>query len=260
MSSLLKVNSGNRKIYRIIINASRKNNQRISDLISTSGKKNIPVDLFPPADFLKLSGEIAGSNRNIYEESVISQGVLACVSDYNYPDLETDLGNRLFNLKDSIIVILDEITDVGNFGAILRNCSAFGADGVIIPKHRSVEAGSRVSRISSGALEEIKVYRVTNIVGAIGKLKENGFWIYGTTLDSGKKIVPAESADYTFPLAIVLGSEQKGIGKLVSENCDILVKITMPGKMQSLNVSTSSGIFLYILNICKNKKGGSGSK
>jgi 23S rRNA (guanosine2251-2'-O)-methyltransferase len=260
LSSLLKVNAGNRKIYRIIINASRKNNQRISDLISTSGKKNIPFDLISPADFLKLSEEITGSSSNIYEDSIISQGVLALVSDYNYSDLETDLRNGLFNSRDSIIVILDEITDVGNFGAILRNCSAFGADGVIISKHRSAEAGSRVSRISSGALEEIKIYRVTNIVTAINKLKENGFWIYGTTLEAGKKIVSADSADYAFPLAIVLGSEQKGMGKLVSENCDILVKITMPGKMQSLNVSTSSGIFLYILNSYKNKKNIRGSK
>ena len=189
------------------------------------------------------------------EEISSAQGIIANVSSYNYHDLDLDLKERLLLSKKNILVMLDNITDVGNFGAILRNCSAFGVDGVIISKNRSVEVSQRVSKISAGALEEIKVYNVTNIINTIQKLKRHDFWIYGTSLGQNAEIKPADSLDYFFPLAVVFGSEGKGIGKLVEQNCDFLVKIEMPGSMQSLNVSTSSGIMLYLINNCRKRKG-----
>lgn len=214
------------------------------------------MEILSPDIFRRLSEEAISGSRNIAEESGSIQGILAAVSAYNYSDLEDDLAGGTYADKRSILVILDEITDVGNFGAILRNCSAFGANGVIISKNRSAEASNRVSKISSGALEEIKVYCVTNIVSAMNRLKSRGFWIYGTSPGEDKDVKPADSISYSFPLAVVFGSEQKGIRRLISENCDMLVKITMAGRMQSLNVSTSSGIMLYILNqfLLKNKK------
>ena len=174
-----------------------------------------------------------------------TQGIVAEVSNYSYSDLDTDL--KELSLKKGLLIMLDEITDVGNFGSILRNCSAFGADGVIITKNRSVDANSRVSKISSGAMEEVKIYNVTNLSKSMELLKENGFWIYGTSSSDEKNILSAGHAEYVFPAAIVFGSEGKGMGKLVESECDFLVTIEMFGHMQSLNVSTSSGIMLFLM-------------
>ena len=223
------------------------------EVISDARSKNIPVNIIEADVFAKTINKVFSGARFSAEDISSTQGIIASVSNYNYRDLDIDLKNGTVLSKNSIIVILDEITDVGNFGAILRNCSAFGADGVIISKNRSVEVSNRVSKISSGALEEIRVYNAVNIVSTIVKLKEHGFWVYGTKLGTEEQIVTADSLEYVFPLAIVFGSEGKGIGKLVEKNCDFLVKIEMPGRMQSLNVSTSSGIMLYLINQYRGK-------
>ncbi len=195
----------------------------------------------PAADF---------SRRDLCEyfsEEFLSstQGIIAEVSNYTYSDIDTDL--KELSHKKSLLILLDEITDVGNFGSILRNCSAFGADGVVITKNRSVDANSRVSKISSGAMEEVKIYNVTNLSKTIELLKENGFWIYGTSSSDEKNVLSAGDTEYVFPAAVVFGSEGKGMGKLVESKCDFLVKIEMFGHMQSLNVSTSSGIMLFLI-------------
>ena len=179
-----------------------------------------------------------------------TQGIVAEVSNYSYSELDTDL--KELSQKKGLLLLLDEITDVGNFGSILRNCSAFGADGVIITKNRSVDANSRVSKISSGAMEEVKIYNVTNLSKSIELLKENGFWIYGTSSSDEKNMLNAGDTEYVFPAAVVFGSEGKGIGKLVESKCDFLVTIEMFGHMQSLNVSTSSGIMLFLMKRYQN--------
>jgi 23S rRNA (guanosine2251-2'-O)-methyltransferase len=186
------------------------------------------------------------SGEYLSEEFLSStQGIIAEVSNYSYSDLDTDL--KELSHKKGLLLLLDEITDVGNFGSILRNCSAFGADGVIITKNRSVDANSRVSKISSGAMEEVKIYNVTNLSKSMELLKENDFWIYGTSSSDEKNILSAGETEYVFPAAVVFGSEGKGMGKLVESKCDFLVKIEMFGHMQSLNVSTSSGIMLFLM-------------
>jgi 23S rRNA (guanosine2251-2'-O)-methyltransferase len=179
-----------------------------------------------------------------------TQGIVAEVSNYSYSELDTDL--KALSQKRGLLLLLDEITDVGNFGSILRNCSAFGADGVIITKNRSVDANSRVSKISSGAMEEVRIYNVTNLSKAQELLKENGFWIYGTSSSDEKNVQSAGDIEYIFPAAVVFGSEGKGMGKLVESKCDFLVKIEMFGHMQSLNVSTSSGIMLFLMKRYQN--------
>lgn len=196
------------------------------------------------------------SKRNPYEylsEEFLSstQGIVAQVSNYSYADLDYDL--KELSLKKGLLLMLDKITDVGNFGSILRNCSAFGADGVIITKNRSVEATVRVSKISSGAMEEVKIYNVINLSKTIELLKEKNFWIYGTSSSAGKNTLSAGDTEYVFPAAVVFGSEGKGIGKLVESKCDFLVTIEMYGSMQSLNVSTSSGIMLFLMKQCQKR-------
>ena len=250
--SLLKVNAGNRKIFEILINKNRKSQARINEIINLANLKKISLRFIENDEFLNLS--------SLNQASSVSQGVIANVSSYNHPDLKSDIKKIRNNLRQDIknynkkviFAILDGITDEGNFGAILRNCSAFGVDGVIIPKNRSVSVTSRVSRISSGALEEVKVYNVTNLINAIKVLKDNGFWVYGTSLGNKYKLIQADTADYVFPIALVFGSEHKGISRIVEKNCDFLIKIPLLGKMQSLNVAVCTGIMFYI--VCTYKK------
>ncbi|MBN1299272.1 MAG: 23S rRNA (guanosine(2251)-2'-O)-methyltransferase RlmB [Actinobacteria bacterium] len=250
IASLLDINSGKRKIYNIYVNEHKKKSPRIEELLKKAQKKGISIKIFNPEIFAGLFKE----NRNSGEEIKSSQGIAAEVSAYNYGQLETDLKKIVEKTKNDknslarpVLALLDGVTDSGNFGAILRNCSVFGIDGVIIPSNRSADVNSRTSRISSGALEEIKVYRVTNLVSTIKLLKNNGFWIYGTTLSDKLNVSPAGKSDYFFPAGIVFGSEEKGISNLVAKNCDFLVKVEQQGLMQSLNVSVCSGIMFYIL-------------
>ena len=232
--SLLTRNAGNRKIYEIILNKKRKSNSRIQNIIKEAVSKNIEV--------LELE---SGKFNEISHEDVYTQGVYARVSNYNYCNLEHYL-NRSIN-RDSKLLILDGVTDVGNFGSIIRNCCAFNFEGIIIQKRRSVALNERISKISAGTLEEVKIFRVTNIVGTLKELKNKGFWIYGTTLDATQEVTYISDVDFTLPLAVVFGSEDKGISRLVSKNCDFMVTVNLSGKIQSLNVSTASGIILYTI-------------
>ncbi len=249
--SLLKYNAGNRKIIEIIIDVKKKGSNRLGEIILEASKRNIPLKELESSSFEDILNDDKYTGSQQEERPPGYQGIIARVSEYKYSDLDIPLKNK--QDKNSILVILDSITDVGNFGSILRNCSAFGVSGVIIPKRRSVELNPRLSKISSGALEEVKIYRVTNLVATITKLKGSGFWIYGTTLRSGKEIKFADKIDYTFPLAIIFGSEDRGMHRLVEKSCDFLISIQMTGHMQSLNVATATGIFLYLIRGFKDK-------
>ena len=173
--SLLTRNAGNRKIYEIILNKKRKSNSRIQNIIREAVSKNIEV--------LELE---SGKFNEFSHGDVHAQGIYARVSNYNYCNLEHYL-NRSVN-RDSRLLILDGITDVGNFGSIIRNCCAFNFEGIVIQKRRSVALNERISKISAGTLEEVKIFRVTNIVGTLKELKNKGFWIYGTTLDITQEV------------------------------------------------------------------------
>ena len=230
--SLLTINAGKRKIYQILVSRSRTKDSRIRSILTEAEKKNIEIVEVDPVQFDKISSE-----------DVNSQGICARVSPYNYNDLEQYLTKEAGD--KSKLVILDGITDVGNFGSIIRNCNAFGFEGIIIPERRSVALNERVSKISAGALEEVKIFRTVNIVRTLKELKDKGFWVYGTTLDTTPEVKYLDDVDFTFPLALIFGSEDRGISRLVSENCDMIISIRLAGRMQSLNVSVASGIILY---------------
>jgi len=257
LKSLLEVNAGKRKIYEIIVNLRKKDSHRIEGIIKEAKVKKIPVNLIDESAFAnRLVSDLAAKTPKAVSFEIIknTQGVFAVVSGYNYSDIGQDIKKISQDFKKgTVFAILDGITDEGNFGAILRNCSAFGINGVIIPSDRSAGANSRVSRISSGALEEVKVYKITNIVRTIKLLKNSGFWIYGTSLSSEKNLIDALYAEYMFPAAIIFGNEEKGMGRLVEDNCDVLVKIGQSGRMQSLNVAVSAGIMFYIIKNIRQK-------
>jgi len=138
--------------------------------------------------------------------------------------------------------VLDSIQDPHNLGAILRTAECAGVDGVVITKHHSAPVNETVAKTSAGAAEILKIAPVNNLSQALKELKENGFWIAGTSLENSKNYL---ETDYKIPLALILGNEEKGIRRLTAESCDFLIKIPLKGKIQSLNVSVAAGVILF---------------
>ena len=186
------------------------------------------------------------SKRNIkifYTDKRIdnSQGVIALVSEFDYyMDLSDFLGKVLAKDK-SIVVILDQIQDPRNFGAIIRSAEVFKVDLIIIPERNSVRINETVVKTSTGAIEYVNISKVTNLSDTINKLKKLDYWVYGA---AGEANINYNEEDYPNKVVLVLGNEGSGIRKKVREHCDKLVKIPMYGQINSLNVSVASGILL----------------
>jgi len=170
------------------------------------------------------------------------QGVIAIVPPFEYVEIEEILNVAKERQEDPFVLILDGIEDPHNLGSIIRTAETAGVHGIIIPKRRAASVNSTVNKVSSGAVEHMKIARVTNIVDSIEELKQAGLWICGTDIDTDKYYY---NQDLTGPLGIVIGNEGKGIGEKTKKNCDFLVKIPMKGKVTSLNASVSTGIIVY---------------
>jgi len=170
------------------------------------------------------------------------QGVIAMVSPVKYVSLD-DIFEKANSLNQpAFIIILDDICDPNNLGSILRTADAVGAHGVVIPKHNAAGVTSTVAKVSAGASAHVPVARVTNLASSIDYMKEKGLWIAGTDL-TGEK--PFFQSDLKGPLGIVIGSEGKGMGNLITRKCDFIVNIPMSGKISSLNAGVAAGIVLY---------------
>ncbi len=170
------------------------------------------------------------------------QGVIALAAAREYATIDDILETAAQRSEAPLLVICDELTDPHNLGAILRSAECAGAHGVIIPKRRSVGLTATVAKASAGAIEYMKVAKVSNINNTIAALKEKGVWIFGTAAEGS---VPMYQADLTVPAAIVIGSEGEGMSQLVRKNCDMLVHIPMKGQISSLNASAAAAILLY---------------
>ena len=170
------------------------------------------------------------------------QGVIAQVPPFEYCEVEDILEYAKSKNEDPFLLILDGIEDPHNLGSIIRTAETAGVHGVIIPKRRAAAVNGTVNKVSAGAVEHMKIARVTNISDTIEKLKEEGLWICGTDINTNKYYY---EQDLTGPIGIVIGNEGSGMSKLVTKSCDFLVKIPMLGKVTSLNASVSTGIVLY---------------
>ncbi len=170
------------------------------------------------------------------------QGVIALAAAHEYATIDDILEEAAARNQAPLIVICDELTDPHNLGAILRSAECAGAHGVIIPKRRSVGLTATVAKASAGAMEYMKVARVTNINATIAELKEKGVWVFGTAAEGS---IPMYQANLTVPAAIVIGNEGDGMSQLVRKNCDVMVNIPMQGRISSLNASAAAAILLY---------------
>ncbi|MFZ5645644.1 MAG: 23S rRNA (guanosine(2251)-2'-O)-methyltransferase RlmB [Bacillota bacterium] len=197
------------------------------EIIRMARENGIPVQ---EADRLRLDS-LSGGLRH--------QGIIAYIAAHEYYSVEEILegaGDKPF------ILLLDEINDPHNLGAILRTADAAGVSGVVIPKRRSVSLTPAVARVSAGAVEYIPVARVTNLVQTIEMLKKQGLWVVGA--DAGAPELYWNTR-LDGPLALVVGGEDKGLGRLVKEKCDLLVRLPMMGRIGSLNASVASALLLY---------------
>lgn len=164
-----------------------------------------------------------------------NQGIILDVPDFTYNTIND------IPLEDGFVVILDHLEDPHNFGAIIRTCEAAGVDAIIIPKDRSVDVNSTVIKVSTGAISNIKIIKVTNLVNVIKELKEKGYWFIGTDMEG----TSYEQIDYKGNIGIIIGNEGKGMSDIITKNCDFIASIPMKGKVNSLNASVAAGIVIF---------------
>jgi len=162
------------------------------------------------------------------------QGIILDVTDYEYASLDEVM-------KEDIIVMLDHLEDPHNFGAIIRTCEAAGVKSIIIPKDRSVRVNATVTKVSVGTIENVNIAMVSNLVNTLKELKDKGYWVIGTDMDG----TDYKDIDYSGKIVIVIGSEGKGLSRLVEENCDFIASIPMKGTVNSLNASVAAALVIY---------------
>ncbi|MCL2559620.1 MAG: 23S rRNA (guanosine(2251)-2'-O)-methyltransferase RlmB [Turicibacter sp.] len=197
---------------------------------------------------LKVSHELVDTKKmkqvahQKYQISGQLQGVVAVVDEYEYLDLDQLIKKCENQEKPAFILMLDGLEDVHNLGAILRSAEAVGVDAVIIPKHGTVSLNGAVARLSAGAIEYVPVVQVTNLNRTVERLKKAGIWFVGTDANESKDY---RAVDVTMPVCVVIGSEGRGMSRLMKETCDFLVHLPMVGRITSLNASVAAALLMY---------------
>ena len=213
--------NGKTKIYKVFLD----NNYKDEDILNKIDKRGLKKFHIDKSKLDKMCGNST------------NQGIAMDIEEYNYYDIKTIEEDD----KSNFVVMLDSIEDPHNFGAIIRTCECAGVDYIIIPKNRSVSVNSTVYKTSSGALSNMKIVEVANLHNTIKKLKDLGFWVYG----SDAKGKDYRSIDFGGKTCLIIGSEGHGLKQIVSDSCDEIVSIPMKGKVNSLNASVASGILIY---------------
>ncbi|MGH9947284.1 MAG: 23S rRNA (guanosine(2251)-2'-O)-methyltransferase RlmB [Pyrinomonadaceae bacterium] len=216
-----------RRIDKLLI-ADGAMEHRLRDIVAMAKERGILIDRVRREKIESFVGR-----------EINHQGVVAYVAAADYSDAEDILESVG---DDALLLLLDGVEDPRNFGAILRTAECSGVDGVFIPERRAVGLNETVAKSAAGATEFVKVAKVTNINRLIEDLKSRNIWVVGTSVDAE---MDHTEWDWTRASALVLGGEGKGIHRLVAENCDVLVKIPMYGKIDSLNVSVAAGVLLF---------------
>lgn len=217
-----------REIDRLLV-AYGQTGGSVTAIIAKCKEKGILIKEVSPAKLDYLTGN---SNH---------QGVAVLIATQEYSTVDDILELARQRNEDPFIIICNEIEDPHNLGAIIRTAEAAGAHGIIIPKRRSASLNVTVAKAASGALEYMKVARVTNISSEIDRLKAEGVWVFGADMDGEDYSL----TDFNCPCALVIGNEGKGIGPLVAKKCDAIVSLPMKGKINSLNASVAAAILMY---------------
>lgn len=228
-NAVIELLKSNRTINKVLISRGDKQGS-IYEIIKLAKEKKIVVT------------EVDRSKLDSISETKHHQGVIAFASPVEYKTLDDILEIAKSKNEDPFILIADEIEDPHNLGALIRTAEIAGCHGLVIPKRRSALVTEVVTKVSCGATEYLPIARVNNINEAIRELKENGVWVVGTDGSADKLYY---EQDFKGSIAIIIGSEGRGMNKLTMQNCDFLVKIPMFGHITSLNASVSGGIVLF---------------
>jgi 23S rRNA (guanosine2251-2'-O)-methyltransferase len=233
LNPLLEALRAGDRIPPEIVIAEGARDERLRELIELARAKNITIKRAPRASIDRAVG------------NTHHQGVMARIAAARYADTEdllSDIALRVGSEKEPLVVVLDGVEDPRNLGAILRTCECAGVHGVFVPERRAAGLTDLVSKASAGATEYVPTARAVNLSRLIAQLKERKLWVVGTAADAPMNYT---EWDWTRPSAVVLGGEGAGLHRLVSESCDVLVRIPVQGKIQSLNVSVAAGVVLY---------------
>lgn len=225
---IIEALKSHRDINKILIAEGSQRGQ-MQQVIQLAKDANVLVQFVPKK---KLDQLIEGNH----------QGVIAQVAAYEYAELDDLFAVAQKRNEDPFFLLLDEIEDPHNLGSIIRTADAVGAHGVIIPKRRAVGLTATVAKASTGAIEHIPIVRVTNMARTIDELKEKGVWIAGTDAKGSEDY---RAFDGTMPLGLVIGSEGKGMGRLIRDKCDFLIQLPMVGHVTSLNASVAAALLMY---------------
>ncbi len=228
-NSVLELLDSDRDINKIFIEKGEKHGS-INKIIAKAREKRVVIV------------EVDRQKLNKMAQTENHQGVIAIVPPFNYCEVKDILDEAYRKNEKPFILILDGIEDPHNLGAIIRTAETAGVHGIIIPKRRACNVNSTVYKVASGAVEHMKIARVNNLNDEIKYLKDNDVWVHGTAVEASKYYY---EENLTGAIAIVIGNEGKGMSNLVKENCDVLLKIPMKGKISSLNASVSAGIVMY---------------
>ena len=224
---VMEVLLGDRDVERVFIADGSEGS--ITKIVALAREKGVILDFVPREKIDAMAPDVK------------HQGVVAKVSEYRYAEIEDVFAKAEEAGEDPFIIVLDEISDPHNLGAIIRTAECAGAHGVIIPKRRAASLTQTVALSAAGAVETMPVVQVTNLGRAIEDLKEKGVWVGAADMDGETYY----RADLTGPIAIVIGNEGKGVGRLVKEKCDFVLSIPMYGKINSLNASNAAAVLLY---------------
>jgi 23S rRNA (guanosine2251-2'-O)-methyltransferase len=226
-NSVLEALRAGRKVSRVLI---ADGSHGLDNLVAEARRRRIPFEIHDRRELDRRAGDH-------------HQGVIAEADPFTYAHPDDLLASAEEHSETPLLLALDSLQDPQNFGTLLRTAQAVGAHGVLVPEHRAVGVTPAVSNASAGAVEHLRVARVTNLARSLGQLKSRGVWVYGLTVDADTAYW---DVDLSGPLALVVGSEGSGLGRLVREACDVLVRIPMAdGAIQSLNASVAGSLVLY---------------
>ncbi len=237
---VLETLHSSRRIKRILLAEGQRGSSPIAAILQETERRHIPVEIVPRQRLDQLS------------QGAVHQGCLAIVEARKYVDLDEILAYARNKNEAPFLLILDAIQDVNNLGSLLRTAEAVGVHGVILPVHHAAEINATVVKSSAGATEHLLIAQETNLTRTIDYLKKQNIWVIGLV---GEAKTGYDQADLTAPVALVVGNEGKGISRLVREHCDLLVKLPMRGRINSLNAAVAGSIALYEAFRQRNKQG-----